>query len=92
MHGWFPCLDAGTIGTLAVLMLFSTPLVAVVGYILIKGLRIVTVSTSRRHQSHALSDEAKLMQELHQGLVRMESRIEALETLLFERDRREDDR
>jgi phage shock protein B len=92
MYGWFPCLGAGTIGTLAVLLLFSTPLVAVVGYFLIKVLRLVTGSPWRRHQRHALADEAKLMQELHQGLVRMESRIEALETLLFERDSRENDR
>ena len=88
MSGWFPCLDAGTIGTLAVLLLFSTPLVAVVGVFFIKGLRIITGSPSR-HNRRALEDEAQLMQELHQGLTQMESRIEALETLLFERDRRE---
>ncbi len=90
MHGWFSCLDPGTLGTIAVLLLFATPLVAIVGGILIKVLRIVTGSPSRRGRRHELADEAKLMQELHQSLLRMESRIEALETLLFERERRED--
>jgi phage shock protein B len=32
----------------------------------------------------AQAEEAKLMQELHQGLSRMEQRIEALETILLE--------
>ena len=83
-------LDAGTLGILAVVLLFSTPLVAVTGAILIKVLRIVTGTPARRRGRSLQAEEAKVMQELHQGLLRMESRIEALETLLFERNRRED--
>jgi phage shock protein B len=89
IQGWFSCLDPGTIGTLAVLLLFSTPFLAVAGFILIKVLRIVTGNPSRRGWRHQ-RDDARLMQELHQGLVRMESRIEALEMLLFEREHKED--
>jgi phage shock protein B len=89
MQGWFSCLDPGTIGTLAVLLLFSTPFVAVAGFILIKVLRIVTGNLSRQDRRHQ-ADDARLMQELHQGLIRMESRIDALETLLLERERKED--
>jgi len=33
---------------------------------------------------HAQSDEARIIQELYQGLSRMEDRIEALETILMD--------
>lgn len=35
---------------------------------------------------NASAEEARLIQEMHQGLVRMEQRVEALETLLLERE------
>jgi phage shock protein B len=84
--GW-SCLDTGT---LAVLLIFGTPFIAVAGAVLIKVLRVVTGTPSRRQQKQRLDDEAKEMQELYQGLVRMERRIEALETLLLDRERKED--
>lgn len=34
----------------------------------------------------ASAEEARLIQEMHQGLVRMEQRVETLETLLLERE------
>jgi phage shock protein B len=44
----------------------------------------------------AATDEARMIQELYRGMNRMEQRVEALETLLLERDarsaRREDER
>jgi phage shock protein B len=33
------------------------------------------------------ADETRLMQEIHQGLSRMEERVEALETILIDRER-----
>lgn len=40
--------------------------------------------------SEAMStDEAKVMQELYQGLSKMEERVENLETILLDRDRKE---
>jgi phage shock protein B len=84
--GW-SCLDTGT---LAVLLIFGTPFIAVAGVVLIKVLRVVTGTPSRRQQKRQLDDEAKQMQELYQGLVHMERRIEALETLLLDRERKED--
>ncbi len=83
---WWSCIDAGT---LAVLFVFGIPFMAVAGGILIKALRIVTGTPSRRDQKRLLADEAKQMQELYQGLVRMERRIEALETLLLDREQKE---
>lgn len=40
----------------------------------------------------AEAEEARLMQELHQGITKLEDRIEALETILTDRERKEDDR
>lgn len=34
-------------------------------------------------------DETRMIQEMYQGLVRMEERIEALETILLEKDNKE---
>ncbi|ETW99188.1 MAG: hypothetical protein ETSY1_15935 [Candidatus Entotheonella factor] len=84
---WWSCFDTGT---LAVILIFGTPFIAVAGAVLIKALRIVTGTPSRREQKQLLDDEAKQMQELYQGLVTMERRIEALETLLLDRERKED--
>ncbi len=85
-YNWWSCIDTGT---LAVLFIFGIPFMAVAGGILIKALRIVTGTPSRRDQKRLLADEAKQMQELYQGLVRMEGRIEALETLLLDREQKE---
>jgi phage shock protein B len=87
MDFWWSCFDTGT---LAVLLIFGTPFIAVAGAVLIKALRVVTGTPSRREQKRLLDDEAKQMQELYQGLVAMERRIEALETLLLDRERKED--
>ncbi len=89
MYDWWSCLDTGT---LAVLFILGTPFMAVAGGILIKVLRIVTGTPSRRDEKRLLADEAKQMQELYQGLVRMERRIEALETLLLDGEQKEDHR
>ena len=86
MNGWFPCLDTGT---LAVLLIFGTPFIAVAGGVVIKALKVVTGSPSRKGE-RLQAEEAELMQKLYQGLARMEERIDALETLLLERDRKED--
>ena len=85
MNEWFPCLDTGT---LTVLLIFGTPFVAVVGVIVLKVLKVVTGSPPRGGQQMQ-AEEARLMQQLYQGLSRMEDRIEALETLLLERDGKE---
>ena len=84
MNGWLSCFDHGA---LAILLIFGTPFVAVVGGIVIKVVKIVAGNPSKGGQK-LQAEEARLMQELHQGLSRMEDRIEALETLLFERDRK----
>lgn len=90
MFGWWgsPCITVETIAMLAIVLLCGTLLVGVVGVFLLRGIRLASGRPLWRGQ-HDQADETKLMQELHQGLVRMESRIESLETLLFERERQE---
>ena len=75
-------------GTLAILLIFGTPLMAVVGGFCLKGLKILQ-GTAAGQSQHFSAEETKLMQEVFQGLTRMEERIEALETLLIAHERKE---
>jgi len=43
---------------------------------------------SPRRSREELAEEAKTMQQINQGLSRMEERIDALETILIEREER----
>lgn len=70
---------------LAVLLIFGTGFVAVAGGLALVALKILRGSPNRSRQLD--SDETKLMQELYQGLSRMEERVEALETLVLDQDR-----
>ncbi len=72
-------------GNFAVLLIFGPVLVAVIGTFLLLW---KWLSTKQGNQLPA--DEAKMMQELYQGLSRMEERIEALEAILFERQRKDE--
>ena len=57
----------------------------------------ILVAMKLRHGSlsvksrEAQAEEAATIQEIYQGLTQMEKRVESLETLLMERQRREDD-
>jgi TolA-binding protein len=75
-------------GVLAVLLIFGTPFMAVTGGIALKGLRILKEGPSRQNQQ-LQAEETKLIQELYQGLSRIEGRVEALETILFDQGRKE---
>ena len=58
---------------------------AVTGGLALAALKILKGSP-RRHSQQLDIDETKLIQELYQGLLRMEERIEALETLVLDQD------
>lgn len=49
---------------------------------------IVTLVNGRRQPRAASDNESKILQEMHHGLSKMEQRIETLETLLLEREKR----
>lgn len=59
---------------------------AILGTIFLLGVKIVKGGGPQGRA--ATSDEARLAQELYQGLERLEERVESLETLLLERERR----
>ncbi len=59
---------------------------AILGTIFLLGVKIVKGGGQQGRA--ATSDEARLAQELYQGLERLEERVESLETLLLERERR----
>ena len=72
---------------IAVIVLFGIPLAAIIGGILLAMLKVMKggpYSGDKEHQA----EETGLIQELHDGLVRMEERVEALETLLLDSDRK----
>lgn len=73
-----------TTALLIPILLLAIPIVAILGGILVAVIKLLKGGDTGG--GGALSaEEARLMQELHQGLETMESRIEALETILLER-------
>lgn len=75
-------------GTLAVLLIFSIPLLVIAGAFFIKALKILKGIAPEQSQQ-LQEEETKLIQELHRGLVKMEERVEILETLLLDRQRKD---
>ena len=74
-------------GLLAIILIFGSVFVAVIG-----GLALAAWAIWRKtapKQGHlAQADEAQMIQELYQGLLRMEERVETLETLLLDQERK----
>lgn len=62
-------------------------LAAVIGTIFVI-IRILRGGVSREEQ-RILSEETRMIQDIYQGLRRMEERVEALETLLLDRERKD---
>jgi phage shock protein B len=73
----------GIIGFTAVVLVFVT-IFGVVGLVCWMIVRLVSGGGRGKAQGEA----SRAAQELYQGLARMEERVEALETLLLERDRK----
>ena len=53
---------------------------AIIGGTILLSIKLLKGKTSRKDQA----DDSKVVQEIYQGLERMERRIEALETLMLE--------
>ncbi|GMW02067.1 MAG: hypothetical protein AMXMBFR84_32030 [Candidatus Hydrogenedentota bacterium] len=62
------------------------PLSAVWGVIFLIALRIVRGGTTARKNTDP--EETRLIQDIYHGLMKMEERVESLETLLVERERK----
>ena len=58
---------------------------AVIGGTIVISIKLLRGGTSRKDQA----EDSKIIQEIYQGLGRMEHRVEALETILLDRDKGE---
>lgn len=71
------------VAELTIILLFGTPLVAVLG-----GIVIVVLIILKGKSTKALTgEEAKIMQAQYQGLRRLEERVDALETILLDKQK-----
>ena len=78
----FPHID---VAMLAVFMVFSIPLVAIVG-----GLGLAALKIMRGGQNSARElEDTRLIQEMHHQLQKMEDRVGSLETILLDKDRKD---
>jgi phage shock protein B len=57
----------------------------VVGATIVISIKLLKGGASRKNQA----EDAKIIQEIYQGLSRMEDRVEALETILLDREKRD---
>jgi len=73
----------GFVGALFGFVILVLILLGVLGAGILKSVR----GRDQARGGQMEAEEAKLIQELHQGLARMEERIEALETILLEREK-----
>lgn len=75
-------------GALIVAIVFGSIVLAlaVVGSTLLMAIRIIKGGVSKKHRAQE-AEEAGMIQEMFQQLSRMEKRIEALETILLDRQK-----
>lgn len=66
----------------------SVLILAIIGSTILIGLNILKGGFSKKGQK-SKTDEAKMIQEIHGGLSRMEKRVEALETIILDRERKD---
>lgn len=71
---------------LAIIFGGSVLALAIVGSTLLMAIKILKGGFSRKDQK-LQAGEAKMIQEIYQGFSRMEERVEALETIILERER-----
>jgi phage shock protein B len=57
---------------------------AIIGGTILLAIKLLKGKTSRKDQA----DDSKIIQEIYQGLSTMEERVEALETILLDREKR----
>jgi len=65
----------------------SVLLLAIIASTILMALKILKGGISRKGREHD-SEEARMIQEIYQGLSRMEERVDALETIILDRKRK----
>ena len=63
-------------------------ILAIIGSTILMAIKMIKGGMTKKGQ-RIHRDEAKMIQEIYQGLSRMEQRIEALETIILEQERKE---
>ncbi len=58
---------------------------AVIGGTILMSIKLLKGGTSRKDQA----EDSKIIQEIYQGLSHMEERVEALETILLDQDKKD---
>ena len=61
---------------------------AIIGGTILIAIKIVKGGLTRKDQKQQ-ADEARIIQEIYQGLARMEDRVEALETILLDPEKKD---
>jgi phage shock protein B len=77
-------------GVLIVAIVFggSVLALAIIGSTILMAIKILKGGLSRKGQK-VQSEEARMIQEIYQGLSRMEARVEALETIILDHERKD---
>jgi phage shock protein B len=80
-------------GAIIVVTVFagSILILAIIGSTILMGLKIIKGGV-RTKDKKSETDEARVIQEMYQGLGRMEERVESLETIILDRERERKDR
>ncbi len=83
--------------SLEAILVLMIPIVAIIGIVLIVAMRTLANIIRPNNKPYGRTrqenlDETQLIQEMYRGLQRMEERVEALETILMDIDRRNRDR
>jgi len=73
---------------MTILLAFGIPLTAIIGSLMLGALRILKGSPGKRSKEQE-AEETRMVQAIYHQLSQMEDRIEALETLLIDRERKE---
>jgi hypothetical protein len=66
----------------------SVLVLAIIGSTILMAIKILKGGLSRKGQK-VQAEEARIIQEIYQGLSRMETRVEALETIILDRERKD---
>ena len=61
---------------------------AIIGSTVLMAIKILKGGLSRKGQ-RLQAEEARMIQEIYQGLSRMEERVQALETIILDRERKD---
>jgi len=77
-------------GALILSIIFGGAIIilTIIGSTVLMGIKILKGGVSKKGQ-RIMDDEARMIQEIYSNMSKMEERVEALETLILDRDRKD---